>query len=115
MEAVSVAPWSWNLLWSGHLISEVWTGFWISNDCLQSVVHQRIEVHVAQIHNNLECHEVDDAMGNCGLESKHKQVQALADDCKRDLSESKKIRDLVTTFDEELWVLISDFHDVETL
>jgi len=112
MEANSVFEWSWLLVWTSHLFSEVW---WIMNNMLKSVAHQGLIIDVAQINNHFECHKMNDAMGNCRLEGKHVKVEPFTDDGKHDLGKSKKEWDLVTTLYKELWVLISQFHDVEAL
>lgn len=81
---------------------------------LQLVVHKRLKVEVADLHDDLEGNEVHDAMLNGVLQGEHVEVDAFCCESHNNLNQSDNKRNFRATFNEHFVLIVSELHEVHS-
>jgi len=98
-----------------NVVSGKLSSWWLVHDGLECVSLKGLEVHLADLDDDLESHEVTDAVLNSVLVGQKVNVDDLADDGAEDLVEAEEPADLGAIALEEVSLLIREFHNVESL
>ena len=88
---------------------------WVVHDGLEGVALQGLEVHLADFDDDLEGHEMDDAVLDGVLVGQKVNIDALADDGGDDLVQAEEPSDGGTVALEQVCLLVGEFHDVQSL